>query len=273
MSLARAPSTDILAIATDIFAMTLISETPLPELLSPDLLTGDGPLVAQVHGALRRLILSTVLLPWQTLSEKDVAACLEISKTPVREAIIRLAEEGLVTVVPKSRTYVAPINLDRFLEGCFVRLQLESGAAGRAATERSLEDVCNLKACLARQEKAAAEEDYTAFRDLDEEFHALVIEAAKLPGVIQLIDTAKVEIDRIRSLKQHLNIRATDRVLSQHRAIVTAIADRDPRLAAEAMQSHLGSIETKVWELGENPEFWALFEAINRERPRYRLSA
>jgi GntR family transcriptional regulator, rspAB operon transcriptional repressor len=251
----------------------LSPEKNLADLLNPALLTGEGPLVAQVHRALRGLIVETILLPWQTLSEKDVAACLKISKTPVREAIIRLAEEGLVTVVPKSRTYVAPINLDRFLEGCFVRLQLESGAARRAATERSLEDVCGLKACLARQEEAVAAEDYTTFRNLDEEFHALVIEAAKLPGIIQVLETAKVEIDRIRSLKQRLNIRATDRVLSQHRAITAAIADKDSTKAEEAMQDHLGGIEKKVWELGENPEFWALFEAINRERPRYRLSA
>jgi DNA-binding GntR family transcriptional regulator len=253
--------------------MVTILERPLTDILHPGLLAGDEPLVAQVHKALRELIIEMVLLPWQTLSEKDVAAPLKVSKTPVREAIIRLSEEGLVTVVPKSRTYVAPINLDRFLEGCFVRLQLESGAAKRAATERSLDDVCNLKACLACQEEAVASQDYTAFRHLDEEFHSIIIESAKLPGIIQLIDTAKVEIDRIRSLKQRLNIRATDRVLAQHRSITAAIANKDPAEAEAAMRGHLGTIETKVWELGENPEFWALFEAINRERPRYRLSA
>jgi len=175
--------------------------------------------------------------------------------------------------VPKSRTYVAPINLGRFLEGCFVRLQLESGAARRAADERSLEDICQLKACLARQEEAAAVEDYAAFRHLDEQFHSLVIAAAKLPGIVQVIDAAKVEIDRIRSLKQRLNIRATERVLMQHRTIAAAIVDKEPAKAEEAMRAHLGSIEGKIWELGEDPEFWALFEAINRERPRYRLSA
>ena len=229
--------------------------------------------MAQVHAILRELIIETILLPWQTLSEKDVAARLEVSKTPVREAIIRLAEEGLVAVVPKSRTYVAPINLDRFREGCFVRLQLESGAARRAAAERSLEDVCQLKACLARQEETAASQNYTAFRHLDEQFHVLLLEAAKLPGIIQVIDAAKVEIDRIRSLKQRLHIRATERVLDQHRAIVAAVTDKDPVAAEMAMRNHLGGVEDKVWELGENPELWALFEAINRERPRYRLSA
>jgi len=250
-----------------------VTERPLSELLRPDLLDGDEALVTQIHGILRDLILETLLLPWQTLSEKDVAACLSVSKTPVREAIIQLAKERLVVVVPKSRTYVAPINLDRFREGCFVRLQLESGAAGRAARERTLEDVCQLKACLARQEEAARTEDFTAFRHLDEEFHAFLLKAAKLPGIIPLIAVAKIEIDRIRSLKQLLGIRAIDRVLAQHRALLEAVVDQDPRRAEAAMRSHLGGVEDKVWELGENPDLWALFEAINRERPRLRLTA
>jgi DNA-binding GntR family transcriptional regulator len=90
----------------------------------------------QVHTVLRELILEMVLLPWQTLSEKDVAARLETSKTPVREAIIRLAEEGLVTVVPKSRTYVAPINLDRFSKGASCAFSLKAARrAGRRPNE------------------------------------------------------------------------------------------------------------------------------------------
>jgi DNA-binding GntR family transcriptional regulator len=253
--------------------MLPMEERPLAEILRPELLSGVGPLVAQVHELIGSLILEMVLLPWQTLSEKDVAACLAVSKTPVREALIRLSEERLVTVVPKSRTYVAPIDLERFREGCFVRVHLESGAAGRAAAERTLEDVCALKACLARQEAAIEAGDYTAFRHLDDEFHALVLRAAGLPGVIPLLSMAKVEIDRIRSLKQRLGIRAVGKVLDQHRTIVDAIAARNSAKAEEAMHAHLGGVEDKVWQLGENPDLWALFQALNRERPRQRLTA
>jgi GntR family transcriptional regulator, rspAB operon transcriptional repressor len=253
--------------------MQPVRERPLSDLLKPKLLSGEGPLVAQIHELLGRLILEMILLPWQTLSEKDVAACLAVSKTPVREALIRLAKEGLVTVVPKSRTYVAPIDLDRLREGCFVRLHLESGAAGRAAAERTLEDACELKACLARQEAAIREQDYTAFRHLDDAFHTHVLRAAGLPGIIPVVAAAKAEVDRIRSLKQRLGLRAVDRVLAQHRAIVDAIVGRNSAKAEEAMRAHLGGVEDKVWELGENPDLWALFQAVNRERPRLRLTA
>lgn len=253
--------------------MLPIEERTLNELLKPERLSGEGPLVAQIHQFISGLILEMGLLPWQTLSEKEVAARLSVSKTPVREALIRLSEERLVVVVPKSRTFVAPIDLDRFREGCFVRFHLESGAAARAATERTLEDVCELKACLAHQEAALGTRDYDAFRRLDDVFHTLVLKAAGLPGIVPMLAAAKVEIDRIRSLKQRLGIRAVDRVLEQHRAIVDAVAARDVSRAEEAMRAHLGDVENKVWELGENPELWALFQAVNRERPRLRLSA
>lgn len=253
--------------------MQPVRERPLADLLKPEHLSGEGPLLAQIHELLGRLIVEMILLPWQTLSEKDVAACLAVSKTPVREALIRLAKEGLVTVVPKSRTYVAPIDLDRLREGCFVRLHLESGAAGRAAAERTLEDVCGLKACLARQKAAIKDRDFTAFRHLDDAFHTLVLRAAGLPGIVPVVTAAKVEVDRIRSLKQRLGVRAVDRVLAQHRAIVDAIAGRNAAKAEEAMRAHLGGVEDKIWELGENPELWDLFQAVNRERPRPRLTA
>ena len=243
--------------------MQPVRERPLSDLLKPKLLSGEGPLVAQIHELLGRLILEMILLPWQTLSEKDVAACLAVSKTPVREALIRLAKEGLVTVVPKSRTYVAPIDLDRLREGCFVRLHLESGAAERAAAERTLEDACELKACLARQ---GGHQNYNLG-----DTH--VLRAAGLPGIIPVVAAAKAEVDRIRSLKQRLGLRAVDRVLAQHRAIVDAIVGRNSAKAEEAMRAHLGGVEDKVWELGENPDLWALFQAVNRERPRLRLTA
>ncbi len=66
------------------------------------------------------------LLPGRALPEKEVAAILNVSKTPVREAIIRLWEEGLIKVVPQGGTFVATIEVQRYIEACFIRFRLEA---------------------------------------------------------------------------------------------------------------------------------------------------
>ena len=94
---------------------------PLTELLSADALSGDGSLVDQVYDLLRKCIIDLSLPPESALVEQEVAGTLNLSKTPVREAIIRLSREGLVRVAPKSGSFVTAINLDRYFEACFMK--------------------------------------------------------------------------------------------------------------------------------------------------------
>ncbi len=110
-----------------------IQAVPVIELLAGLTLDGDGSLTQQVYVTLRRLAVELKILPNQFLSEKDVACGLRTSRTPVREAFIRLAEDGVVNVQPKSGTYVAPIDFARAEEGFFVWIALESSCAGRVA--------------------------------------------------------------------------------------------------------------------------------------------
>ena len=80
----------------------------LDDILNPTLLRGEGNLVTQVHRALRTAIVEVRLRPGAALSEKDIARCLNVSKTPIREALIRLVEERLVTVVTQKRNQGGP---------------------------------------------------------------------------------------------------------------------------------------------------------------------
>ena len=106
---------------------------PISEVLSEGL-SGEGSLVDQAYALLRKQIVSLALPPEAALVEREVASALNVSKTPVREAIIRLSREGLVQVKPKSGSYVTAISLDRFFEACFIRTQLETGCVKRLAT-------------------------------------------------------------------------------------------------------------------------------------------
>lgn len=131
---------------------------PLVELVTPGELPEGGNMTNRIHALLRKLIVEVKLLPGRALSEKEIAALLNVSKTPVREAIIRLSEEGFVTVVPQGGTYISPIDVQRYMEACFIRFKLEEGAVIEAAKRHSLEDIARLKTCLSNQRIAAKDE-------------------------------------------------------------------------------------------------------------------
>ncbi len=243
---------------------------PLSELISPEALGREGNMTNRIYALLRQLIVEVRLLPGRAISEKEIAAILQVSKTPVREAIIRLAEDGFVTVVPQGGTYVTTIEIQRYMEACFIRFKLEEGAAMEAASRHSLEDVARLRSCIVRQKAAAEQEDYPDFFLLDEEFHRTIFAAARLPGAWGVVNQAKGEMDRMRHLKRVFAVRRTEQVIEEHEAIVAAIESGDPAAAREAVVKHLGSIESKLTELSRNPKLWAYIEQINTRAPKKR---
>lgn len=243
---------------------------PLDQVLSPADLPPTGNMANRIYGMLRKLIVEVRLLPGRGLSEKEIAALLGVSKTPVREAIIRLADEGFVTVVPQGGTYVASIDVQRYMEACFIRFKLEEGAVIEATKRHSLEDIARLKTCLAEQQTAAADEQFTDFFLLDEEFHRTIFAAARLPGAWGVVNQAKGEMDRMRHLKRVFAVRRTEQVIAEHEAIVAAIEAGDVEAAREAVTKHLGSLESKIAELSKNPKIWAYIEQINTRAPKKR---
>lgn len=237
---------------------------PLGEVLHADHLSGEGSLVEQVYALLRKQIINLSLPPEFALVEQDVAAVLSVSKTPVREAIIRLAREGLVKVVPKSGSYVTPISLDRYLEACFIRTQLESGCVRRLATQGvSLADQVRVKAHIAEQRDAMNNNDDIGFFECDESFHKSLFELAGLPGVWQMMNFAKAELDRVRHLKRQFGIRQRQLVIQEHTAVIDAIIDRDPVAAERALLENIGAVEDEVTTMSENPQLLRTIQDLN----------
>ncbi|MDA5639300.1 MULTISPECIES: GntR family transcriptional regulator [Agrobacterium] len=245
---------------------------PLSQLVTPEELPQGGNMTNRIHALLRKLIVEVKLLPGRALSEKEIAALLNVSKTPVREAIIRLSEEGFVTVVPQGGTYISPIDVQRYMEACFIRFKLEEGAVIEAAKRHSLEDIARLKTCLSNQRIAAKDEEFTNFFLLDEEFHKNIFAAARLPGAWSVVNQAKGEMDRMRHLKRVFAVRRTEKVIEEHEAIVDGIESGDVEAAREAVQRHLGSLETKIAELSRNPKIWTFIEQVNTRVTRKRAS-
>ncbi|MCM2477750.1 GntR family transcriptional regulator [Rhizobium sp. CG5] len=243
---------------------------PLEDLIKQSGMSQSGNVASKVYTLLRSLIVEVKLLPGRALPEKEVAAILNISKTPVREAIIRLSEEGLLRVVPQGGTFVSTIDVQRYIEACFIRFKLESGAVAEAARRHTFEDLCRLEVCLNQQIAAAAEKDYTQFFLLDEEFHKSIFAAARLAGVWSVVNQAKGEMDRMRHLKRVFAVRRTEEVIDEHRDVLEAIRSANSESAVAAITRHLGSLESKITELSRDPKLWNYIERMNAQSPTKR---
>lgn len=238
---------------------------PLADVLDGGGLPGDGSLVDRIYELLRRRIVDLSLPPESALVEQEVASVLEVSKTPVREAIIRLSREGLVQVIPKSGSYVTAVSLDRYLQACFVRTQLEVGCVKRLATQGvSLADQVKLKALLTEQEAAIGHSDDALFFELDEALHKRFFELAGLSDVWEIMNFSKAELDRVRHIKRLFGIRQRHLVVEEHAAVVNAVIDRDPDRAERAMMENIGAVEDEMISISENPLLLRTIEDLNQ---------
>jgi DNA-binding GntR family transcriptional regulator len=220
----------------------------------------------RVYVCLRRRIVEMTMLPGTRVVERDIAEEFGTSRTPVHEAVQRLADEGLIEIVPRSGTFVARIPLDALEEANLVRHALETAIIEKAAQRVQPADAARLRDILAEQEAAIASNDFATFHRTDERFHALLAELSGYPGVWPIIQQAKTQMDRYRQLTLPLEGRMLD-VLEEHRAVVEAIEARDPEKAVAAMREHLDHV-MPVLEITRKlrPEFFTAHLAIRPVR-------
>lgn len=202
------------------------------------------PVRQQTYELIRSAIVRTDIQPGATLSENDIANRIGVSRTPVREAIVRLMDEGLVEVRPRIGTLVARLKPVEIREAMFVRDALES-AAVHLATERMTPQMLKvLRTNLTQQEKAKAKGRSDRFSQLDEEFHRMLMEFSGNPGAWRIVQNARVHMARLRNLS-----RPFVNALPHHQRIVEAMSDGDPEAAARAMRDHIAANLAYVEEL------------------------
>jgi DNA-binding GntR family transcriptional regulator len=178
-----------------------------------------------VYGELVSAIRQLRLAPGASLSETEIAERLQVSRTPVREAIARLVDAGLVHVVPQVGTRVGLIRLREVEEARFVRESLETSAF-EAACENPALDVGVLRDLLAVQVRSCRAEDYDAFFQADEALHSEIFGLSGYPGAWQAVQRMKLQLDRLRRLAQPDAASICD-LIDEHRLIVDALEARD----------------------------------------------
>jgi DNA-binding GntR family transcriptional regulator len=194
-----------------------------------------------VQDEMRRAILAMQIAPGAALVEKELTARFGISRTPVREALIKLKEEGLVEVFPQAGTFVARIPIEAIPEAVFIRQALECATIDLVAGIATPEIVARLDAVIARQHEAFDEGDQERFHLFDEAFHETIAICAGYPGIWKLAHAAKSQIDRCRRMTLPVPGRM-EMVIREHLSIVDAVRRKDGPAAQAAMRKHLGTL-------------------------------
>src|ERR1700753_246881 len=155
----------------------------------------------QIHDLLRQRIVTFDLRPYEQISEQHIATELGVSRTPVREALVRLSELGMIDIFPQRGTVVAPLRIADLEKSQFLREALEIALLKRAMERPGLDAlVRGLKSEVAIQSTLVELRDPRRFYVSDEQFHGLIAAQAGLASAIGEIDRAKIHIDRFRHL-------------------------------------------------------------------------
>lgn len=174
----------------------------------------------------------------QLIGEGEVSDAVGVSRTPVREAFLRLEAEGMLRLFPKRGALVVPISAADVEDVMETRLLIERFAVRRAIElELDLDD--RLMAAIAAQEEHAAAKDVVAFVDADREFHRIFVAATGNAIVLQMHDSLRDQQNRMGLAALSRSDDRIARILKEHRAIVKAVTKGEPVAAEALIEAHL----------------------------------
>lgn len=212
-----------------------------------------------VYRDLREAIVNVELAPGSPVVEKEITERYGISRTPVREAILRLAEEQLVDVFPKSGTFVARIPVADLMEAIVARKALEEVCVREATAKATKSRLMELRAIVQRESELAASGNEQAFHDADNAFHSGIAAAAGYPGIWTMIEKIRVQVERYRRLTLPQKGRM-QLVVTEHAAVLDAMEKGDADAAVAAMMTHLNKLQIDIGTFRELWPDYFLFE-------------
>ncbi len=198
-----------------------------------------------VYSILKEEILDLRVTPGSQLHVEKLSERLGISRTPVREALLRLENLGLVQVHPRVGFFVADITEGDIAELFEIRDWLESKAAEKVALLLNENDLAFLDDLIAATEKSVIENDQAQFLKFEEKFHDFIIQRCgnrHLLGVVESMYNL-IHRERILSVASRENVEMT---LVEHRRIVAALHEKDSQKASSMMSMHIRSAGTRL---------------------------
>jgi DNA-binding GntR family transcriptional regulator len=201
-----------------------------------------------VYESLRDAIINQVLKPGERLMETELAEEMGVSRTPVREAIRKLEQEGYVVMIPRKGAYVAGLSIKDIHEVFEIRGALESLAAGLAAERATQEEIEEMERNIVLEASHFESNDLIKTIEVDTKFHELIFKASKNDRLLGMISNLREQVQRFRTTTLAVSGRLKF-ALEEHRRIVEAIAARDVQLAQQMAKDHIESAENALLEV------------------------
>ncbi|MEU9061259.1 GntR family transcriptional regulator [Streptomyces sp. NPDC048430] len=208
-----------------------------------------------IYLKLRQMVLTLELQPGAALSENELAAALGVSRTPVRESLILLAQEGLVQIFPKVGSFVSRVDPAQVADAQFLREAVELASLDNLPPRLDPAVIAELRDNLERQQHADL--DIEEFFALDEAFHHGLMRLSGHGAVWTTVAAAKGHLDRARRLGLHENVSPAVFAI-QHREILDAVLGGDVPLARARMCDHLRAVFSDIERIrAHSPELFS----------------
>lgn len=201
----------------------------------------NKPIASQVYDYLKNAIIECRYKPFDRVSENEIAALFNISRQPVREALIRLANNNFVTIEPKKATRVSCISKESIRQGCQIRIALEGHAVALTAEHINQSQLARLEDNLEAQKIAAIEFNLHEHFALDDVFHRMLIEMSGLNQMWDIVEGVKGTMDRVRFLSIENELTPIHTTCFFHESIIKAISEHDTAAAHKAMSDHINN--------------------------------
>lgn len=206
-----------------------------------------------IYNILRKQIINLNLKPGQSIKETDISKKLNVSRTPVREAFIRLTTEQLVNVAPKRGTFVSLISISQILEGFFLRLNMEKAILNKACQFFPDDFLNKLKENLNMQKVLLkTNQDYITFHIFDNLFHSIIYEGCGMKGIWTLIEQHYSHYHRLRILWDS-SIKPIDlqKTFQAHKKIIEIIEFSNSSEIDNIVNNHIKTLVNDLNQLKE----------------------
>jgi DNA-binding GntR family transcriptional regulator len=210
--------------------------------LLPVNLDSYKPLRELVLEAIREAIKNGTLQPRERLMEIQLADDLGVSRTPVREALRKLEQEGFIVMVPRKGAYVSDLSMKDVADVFEIRAALDGLAGGLAAERITDEELELMERMLVEKGEAINHNDIDKLVEADTKFHEAMYMASRNERLSNIISNLREQIQRFRLTSLSVPGRREDS-LKEHRELLEAIQARDVQLARQLAQEHIENAE------------------------------